>query len=409
MFPDRGSRLKAKHKTNLNAYLFANLAILCVLLISLWNRKPVWDVNLRFPNLLLILVIINSILIFKNLLFAQAASRAGRKLAKAKTAGHSSLESLRGILQKADTIAEPVFEQLLDKLLELGKSEVVVLYTPEGNYFKVFAARGQMPVALSGARFNFRDNSLFIKFPGNLGEEETGKIKTVNAPILFKSSITRLEARIFPLQLKSGIALLVFAAVENLKAARLPFSSTCLFFETTLAMIDYAAGSGDQRYKDKATGLLKHDCFADSFETEIERSERYQQEMTLFTVKLQIAPETDGNDRQTLQKAVAISLKQSLRRLDLMFCGDSEVEFLAILTETSAQVAEIVAQRVQKSFAKQIEKTKFYSSDEKILFIGSATYPTHATHGLGLLEKSREALINAENDKKDFVSYSLNE
>jgi predicted phosphodiesterase len=67
-------------------------------------------------------------------------------------------------------------------------------------------------------------------------------------------------------------------------------------------------------------------------------------------------------------------------------------------------VAEIVAQRVQKSFAKQIEKTNL-DNKQRILFIGSASYPTHATHGHGVVEKSREALTQAENEDKDFVSY----
>jgi GGDEF domain-containing protein len=92
-----------------------------------------------------------------------------------------------------------------------------------------------------------------------------------------------------------------------------------------------------------------------------------------------------------------------------MFCGQQDCEFIAILTETSAEVAEIVAQRVQKSFARQLEKAEINSKGKNILFIGSASYPTNATHGHGLLEMSREALAQAEKEEKEFVSYSLNE
>ena len=102
-----------------------------------------------------------------------------------------------------------------------------------------------------------------------------------------------------------------------------------------------------------------------------------------------------------------MALKQSLRRLDLMFCGKSDCEFLAILSETSAEVAEIVAQRVQKSFSRQLEKLNYKNKDKNQLFIGSATYPTNATHGLGLIEMSRDALTQAESSSKGFVGYNL--
>lgn len=400
--------MKNKHRTNLNAYLFANLVILCILLVSLWNRKPVWDVNLRFPNLLLILVILNSILIFKNLIFARPATRNTRKQATGRPG--KSLNVLRGIIQDSHELDQSVYGKILARLHGLAGSEAAALLLPENGFFKAVSTSGELPPAFTGARFMVRDDLLLVKFPGNLGEEEIAKLSPKSQTITYKSAVTRLECAIFPLRLKQGqTALLLFLGQENAKAPALPFSSTALYIETVIALIETASASGDLRYKDKSTGLLKHECFADYFETEIERSERYHQELTLYTVKIKLCEQTSEEDKALLQKAAAIALKQSLRRLDLMFCAESDCEFLAILTETSAQVAEIVSQRVQKSFAKQLEKTNLFNKETRILFIGSASYPTHATHGHGLIEKSREALTQAESEDKDFVSYNLNE
>lgn len=398
--------MKTRNRTNLNAYLFGNLFILCVLLISLWNKKPVWDVSLRFPNLLLILVIINSILIFKSLVFAKTVTKPGKKAGKSG----KSLYPLRSIVLESEEINEQLYGKILAKLKVLADCDAVMILLPENSHYKLIDSRGEMPPAISGARFQMRDEKLLIKFPGNLGEEEVGKPSHKAGPINFKSAITRLEFTLFSLRLKSqSFGLLLFTSKEKHKAPALPFSSTTLYLETVAAMVAAVSASGDLRYKDKSTGLLKFDCFNDSFETEIERSERYQQELTLFSVKISFCEESSEEQRQSLQKAAAVALKQSLRRLDLMFCGQQDCEFIAILTETSAEVAEIVAQRVQKSFARQLEKAEINSKGKNILFIGSASYPTNATHGHGLLEMSREALAQAEKEEKEFVSYSLNE
>ncbi|GAB4279408.1 MAG: hypothetical protein Kow0029_23260 [Candidatus Rifleibacteriota bacterium] len=403
-----GKILKSKNRINLNAYLFANLAILVVLLISLWNRKPVWDVSIRFPNLLLMLIIINSILIFKNLVFAGQSAKASKKAVLTKN--HKSLNALRNIVSEAIEVNETLYDKILAKLKNISGCEAVLIFLPENNFLTIKAGNGDLPPSIAGARFFIKDNRLFIRFPGNLGEEEVGNLNEKSGVIGFKSSIARLECTICLLHLRDQEnGLVVFINKKGLRSMNLSLSSVSLFLETVIALVSAATKTGDIRYKDKSTGLLRHECFAESFETEIERSERYQQEMSLFSVKIRFCENCSDDHKKLLQKAAALALKQSLRRLDLMFCGENECEFLAILTETSAAVAEIVAKRVQKSFAKQIEKTEIDSKDEKILFIGSATYPVDATHGLGLLEKSREAMLQAEKEGREFVSYSLNE
>jgi diguanylate cyclase (GGDEF)-like protein len=402
-----GLFLKNSNRTNLNAYLFANLVILCILLISLWNKKPVWDVSLRFPNLLLILVIINSILIFKGLILAKNPAEGDSKKKLSDKTSHN-LNSLRKLVIEANDFSDPLLDTVVSKIRRLANSQSVTVYMPANDLYQSSFSAGDPPPALAGARLAEKGKHLTIKFPGNLGEEDIGILNKKSGVINFVSSITRLEFTLFPLRLKNKqFALLIFSDKDNHTSPRLNYTSLALYLETILAFRNMAEESGDLRYKDKSLGLLNYSCFADSFETEIERSERYQQDMTLFAVKLTANTELTSEENSRVRKAVAESLKQSLRRLDLMFCGEQNADFYAILTETSAQIAQIVAKRVQKSFAKQLEKLEISNKDNLKLFIGSASYPENATHSHGLLEKSQEALSQAEQGNEEFVSYKL--
>lgn len=378
-----------------------------VLLIGLWNRKPVWDVSIRFPNLLLILVIINTVLIFRETILAVGAVRPAKSKTRNRIARKRSrnLNELRAILKNAEQIDETLLKKTLARLQELSGSETVALYILEKNQCRQVEAAGEIPVPLVGSRFLFKGDMLSLKFPGNLGEEELGK--PAGRALSFKSTITRLELTVLPLILKNEkTGLCVFSSRENHKTPPISLVSTALYLETLLTLIENEKEGDDRRYLDKATGLLRFSCFADSFETEVERSERYKQEMSLLSISIKNLTGLSDEEKGIAGRNLAASLKQSLRRLDLMFCGEREGEYLAILTETGVQVAGIVAQRVQKSFAKLSEKNDFLSKNGIVIKIGAATYPTDATHGQGLLEKSRESLLEADTAESGFKAYS---
>lgn len=404
--PGTEIKLKDKVKTNLNAYLFANLAIVGVLLIGLWNRKPVWDVSLRFPNLLLMLVLINTVLLFRDVILGAATSpgKARRKRARRRA---RNLNDLRAVLHGAEQIDESLLNKALTRLQKISGSETVTLYVIEGNQSRQLAAAGEIPPALTGSRFSLKGEALHIKFSGNLGDEEIGKITADARPVSFKSAVSRLEMTALPLHLPAGkTGLCIFSSREGHNSPPVSLPSTALFLETLLALIESSKNAGDARYKDKNTGLFLFACFNDSFETEVERSERYKQEMSLLTIGIKGYNGLNDSEKQTVNNNAALALKQSLRRLDLMFCGQNDGQFLAILTETGVQVAAIVAQRIQKTFAKLNEKFDFISKHDLAMIIGSATYPTDATHGQGLLEKSNDSCHEAENIATCFKAYN---
>lgn len=398
--------MKDTGKTNLNAYLFANLVIVGVLLIGLWNRKPVWDVNLRFPNLLLILVLINTILLFRETILG-VGNRPARTRQRRARRRSRNLNELRSILKNAGQIDESLLNKSLVKLREISGCETVALFSLEGNQCRQLSAAGELPPALNGSRMTIKGESLLIKYSGSLGEEEIGKLLPMAKPMHFKSAVTRLELTALPLQGgQSATVICIFSSREGHKAPPVSLASIALFLETLLALIESAKQGGDSRYKDKNTGLLLHDCFTDSFETEVERSERYKQEMSLLTLKITGYNALTDSEKAGVARNAAMALKQSLRRLDLMFCGAGEGEFIAILTETGVKVATVVAQRIQKAFAKHNKKADFINKASIGLVIGAATYPTDATHGAGLLEKSSEACNQAGVSGTGIASYS---
>lgn len=398
--------MKERKRINLNSYLFANLVIVSVLLIGLWNRQPVWDVSLRFPNLLLILVLLNTILIFREVILGNRPVVTRSRQQKQSRQKLRNLNELRSVLRNSPAIDENLINRALVRLREICGSESVSIYLLDNGQCRQLSGAGELPAALNGSRFINRETSLFIKFPGSLGEEKIGKIASNNRPIAFKSSLIRLELTALPLILhQNKLGLCVFSSREAHKTPPIPLASTALFLETLLTLVNTAGNTADGRYKDKSTGLFLFECFADAFETEVERSERYKQEMSLFTISIRDFSSLSEDNAQQISRSAASALKQSLRRLDLMFCGQHDGEFLAILTETSAEVAEIVARRVQKTFAKQNEKFDFISSSNLKMFVGSAAYPSDATHGAGLLEKSRESLNQAINENIEFKSY----
>lgn len=405
--PVTGKILKNQNRTNLNAYLFTNLAVVGILLIGLWNRKPVWDVSIRFPNLLLILIIINTVLIFRETILAAGAVKPGKNRSRSRIARKRSknLNELRAILKNAEQIDESLLKKTLARLQELSGSETTALYILEKNQCRMLDSAGEIPAPLVGSRFIFKGETLSLKFPGNLGEEDLGK--PAGRAISFKSAITRLELTVLPLILKNErTGLCVFSSRENHKTPPISLVSTALYLETLMTLIESEKEGDDRRYLDKSTGLLRFSCFADSFETEVERSERYKQEMSLLTISIKNLASLSKEEKSGAGKNLAASLKQSLRRLDLMFCGEKEGEYLAILTETGIQVAGIVATRIQKTFAKLNEKNDFISKNAVSIRIGAATYPADATHGQGLLEKSHESMLEADHADSGFKAYS---
>lgn len=393
------SCVKKQNRINLNAYLFANLLILSLLLAGLWNRKPVWDVSLRFPNLLLILVILNTILIFREVILGAGVKKTGKAPAKSV----KSLRTLRKMLKSAKSHDQELLANAIAQLRKLSGSSFAAVIALDNGQSKMLATAGEIPGALESSKLLIKDNQTLIRFPGNLGDEVVASDMGYE-PVIFRSVITRLEFVALPLNLPGGKTGLFLSAYEPDSQVTLPMTSTALFLETLFSLIEKSENSSAVTGM-KEFDLVKHQYFSEAFDIELERSERYQQEMSLLNLKLCDFAALEPEQVQLTRKAVSTALKLSLRRLDLMFCGKNEESFIAILTETDVNSAELVGKRIQKSFAKLMEKHDFYTEADKKLIIGSATYPGDATHAQGLYDKSLEALERAMESGEAYVPY----
>lgn len=391
--------MKEQNKINLNAYLFANLVILCALLVGLWNMKPLWEVSIGFENLLLILVILNTILIFKEVILTAAQK-------SRKTKNKKSLAALRTLIKKSKQLDNKLLESVLKKLSEIGDCKSVILYNLSKDKSNIVVKHGAVPATLSGSRFVLNNNSLSIRYPGNLGEEKVGKINRSGRPLYFKSVVTRLEIVILPLffPLTKECGLCVFTDKSS-RSLNVSLASTALVLETLVSVVHLASNNKTGEYKDKLTGLLKNEFFEEAFETEIERAERYEQETSLLSLKLEGYSKLSDEEKVIIRQAVSSSLKQSLRRLDLMFCGKNEDLFMAVLTETGVNASFIVAERIQKYFTKNIESKLHKKLDVVKMHIGFATYPTDGMLGQGIVEKSFDALQHAIKDNLSCKAY----
>ena len=243
---------------------------------------------------------------------------------------------------------------------------------------------------------------------GFLVEEKIGKVMRSVRPLYFKSVVTRLEMVILPLffPLTKGLGLCVFTDKSAARSLEISLASTSLVLETLVSMVDMVSTNKTGDYKDKITGLLKYEFFEEAFETEIERSERYEQEASLLCLKIEGYSDLSDEEKVVVRQAVSNSLKQSLRRLDLMFCGDSEEQFMAVLTETGIDASFIVAQRIQKYFIKNLENNLYKKIDVVKMHVGFASYPSDGMLGQGIIEKSLEALKQAVKENISCKAYS---
>lgn len=392
-------------RLNLNGYLLVNLILVGLLLVSQWRGDGMFDGTIRLSGVFLLLVVINTVLIFRESLFR---SGSGRKTFRGGR--YDSLAGLRQVLANREEIDESLFADALAALAERTSDSAQLLYLfEEGGHFSVLASSGQVPAQLSGARFIAGDNQLKIRHPGGLGDESICRWPTLTPCLSFVSGVTRLHLQIVPVQtIGNQRGLWVGIPTEERDRSRKNHGARAdmaIYLEGLMALVMTHSRAEGGRFVDMRTGLLRYDGFHQAFDTEIERSERYGQQMTLMQLSLPRFDELPAPAREALPRGVAAALRESLRRLDLMFLWETPGVFAAILTETSPETARMVAERVLTALRKQLQGQKGCEGLAIQVHVGTATYPGDASHGDGLLEKAGEALSIAVRENLAVVAY----
>lgn len=390
-----------------NAYLFVNLVLVVILLIAIWTTKgnEILAQKLDVGNLLLLVIIFNTILLFKKFIISSRPSKKAQKVNK-PSQKLNSLNPLRAFINSSSASNPKLLTETVEKLKEVANCEYVEIAIIEKALSNTIVSAGTQPQLLAGTRLSLTNNVLSIKHSGQLGSEEITTLTDEYKAIKFKSALTRLRLVIVPLNLshaRTGLCLFF-----NSKAPYRPqisLNSLAVFFESLIAMIENAQNS-QGGYKDKETGLILYKNYEELVDNELERSERYEQEMSLLTIKITDYDKLQDSDKPVIIKNIASAMKHSLRRFDLMFYGKEPGSYYALLTESGIEVAEGIARRLQKEFNKLIKKIQFADDKKPVLVIGSATYQTDATHSVGLIEKSADACASAIESNIDFKSFS---
>jgi len=175
-----------------------------------------------------------------------------------------------------------------------------------------------------------------------------------------------------------------------------PFSNLEL---TNLVLIGKVLGSAlNWRYEykkihnnathDGLSGLLNHQTFKERFNDEIQRAERFQQKMAVMMFdldKFKQVNDTLGHQYgDYVIQTVAKIMEDNVRSIDVVSRYGGE-EFAVILINTTAEMSNIVAQRIVDNIA---DYNFTMDGVEKSLTIsgGMSEYPTHSKTMTGLIE-----------------------
>ena len=387
-----------------NWYLFVNLVLIVTLLIGIKVKTPPWEPHFDVGHLILFIIIVNTLLLFKDFILVSYSSR--KDASKKALKHHKSLNSLRAFINSSTNIDNNTLKASVEKLKEISGSEFIEVAIIEKAQTNILASSGAEPQLLAGSRFINNDGSLSLKHSGQIGTEEICKDLKDYKPIKFKSSLLKLRLAIVPLNLSNArLGLCIFYNSKPHFIPRIALENVGFFFESLIAMIENSQNQLGG-YKDKATGLILYKNYEELVDNELERSERYEQEMSLLTIKITDFDKLQDVEKPIISKNIASAMKQSLRRFDLMFFGKEPGSYYALLTESGVEEAEVIARRLQKEFNKLIKKLQLDEDKKPMLVIGSATYQTDATHSLGLIEKSADACAEAIDKKIDFKAFS---
>ncbi|MBS1272607.1 MAG: Response regulator PleD [Candidatus Marinimicrobia bacterium] len=176
-----------------------------------------------------------------------------------------------------------------------------------------------------------------------------------------------------------------------------------------LLMVGSVFGAGLNRFylyrymkniasKDEMTGVANYRAFKERLEEEIQRSDRYQTQFTLFITdldKFKRINDTHGHlYGDYMLKEVASIIENSVRTIDLVARYGGE-EFAAILVNTNVEDSEKTANRIRESI-KNYHFEKNNIKERITISIGVAEYPSHAKEVEALIECADEAMYQVK-------------
>ena len=146
---------------------------------------------------------------------------------------------------------------------------------------------------------------------------------------------------------------------------------------------------------DALTGLLNRRGFQDLFETELERSHRSGQPLSLLVGDLdnfkQLNDSFGHGAGDRALEGLSLILQTAARRIDTAARIGGE-EFAVVLPDSDHHAAYILAERMRR----EVRETFLYEPFELTISLGVATFPTHGLTAESLIAQADEALYAAK-------------
>jgi diguanylate cyclase (GGDEF)-like protein len=152
---------------------------------------------------------------------------------------------------------------------------------------------------------------------------------------------------------------------------------------------------------DPLTGLYNRRLFEEQIEKELNRAQRYSQNLALVILDLHQFKEVNdryGHPRgDALLKTVASTLKQSLRTSDYAFRFGGD-EFATLLVQSDMEQASTLARRIRANFAASIEPMQM--TTQSGLDYGIAIYPQDGAQREVLVRVADERLYEMKQSQR---------
>jgi len=384
-------------------YLLLNLILIAFLLIVLWRTDPAGaasaDLSIRFPTLLLVLLIINTVLFFRDYLRPCLSDQKRSDRAPMMGAARELLSA---------PVDEPAMIAVLERTIADCRARgACFLSREDADCVAIVARVGMLHASVTTGRILAGASDLRLRHPGGLGEEQIWSASSACALQSCRSRIGRFTLEVMPVRFAGQVvAWFVFEPFDERPVRRHRLEETTVFLQGVGALWFQQRHVATASSLDPVSRLPQFDTFQDALEVELERSERYSQNLTLLYLSVVLPSGGTGTIDDQLLQAAAQSLKDSLRRLDQAFVGEVRGRFAALLTETTPDVARLVADRIQTAFLRRVSQREAGKPAGVALRMGSATYPGDASHAAGLREKADEALQQAVAKGVNFVTYA---
>tara|TARA_Y100000589_G_C27109779_1_gene611713 strand:- start:296 stop:967 length:672 start_codon:yes stop_codon:yes gene_type:complete len=161
----------------------------------------------------------------------------------------------------------------------------------------------------------------------------------------------------------------------------------------------------DEAMHDGMTGLLNHKFFEKRLDEEIERSNRYNETMTLLFLDLdnfKRINDTHGHQYgDYVLKITASVIQDNVRNIDIVSRYGGE-EFSVVLVNANKKVSLKTAERIRK----EIENFKFNQNNIKerlTISIGMGEFPSDANNKEDIIKYSDSKMYIAKKDGKNCI------